>query len=99
MRIASFNVENLFERAKAFNMQDKNAARIVLEQYAGLNDLFNEPVYGKAAKAEMVDLMGKLGLAERDDGGEFALLRQNRGRLLRRPLGGGTEIIASGRKD
>jgi len=45
----------------------------------------------------MVDLLAKLGLAERDDGGEFALLRQNRGRLLRRPLAGGTEIIASGR--
>src|SRR5512133_73979 len=99
MRIASFNVENLFERAKAFNMQDKNAARIVLEQYARLNDLFNEPVYSQAAKAEMVDLLGKLGLAERDDGGQFALLRQNRGRLLRRPLAGGTEIIASGRSD
>ena len=27
MRIASFNVENLFERAKAFNLQDKDAAR------------------------------------------------------------------------
>jgi endonuclease/exonuclease/phosphatase family metal-dependent hydrolase len=99
MRIASFNVENLFERAKAFNLQDKDAARIVLEQYARLNDLFNEPIYSNAAKAEMVDLLGKLGLAERDDGGEFALLRQNRGRLLRRPLAGGTEIIASGRSD
>jgi endonuclease/exonuclease/phosphatase family metal-dependent hydrolase len=99
MRIASFNVENLFERAKAFNLQDKEAARVVLEQYARLNDLFNEPSYSKAAKSEMVDLLTKLGLAERDDGGEFALLRQNRGRLLRRPLGGGTEIIANGRAD
>jgi endonuclease/exonuclease/phosphatase family metal-dependent hydrolase len=99
MRIASFNVENLFERAKAFNLEDKDAARVVLEQYARLNDLFNQPAYSKAAKAEMVDLLGKLGLAERDDGGEFALLRQNRGRLLRRPLGGGTEVIASGRSD
>ncbi len=99
MRIASFNVENLFERTKAFNLQDKDAARVVLEQYARINDLFNEPAYSDPAKAEMVDLLGKLGLAERDDGGEFALLRQNRGRLLRRPLGGGTEIVASGRAD
>ena len=86
MRIASFNVENLFERAKAFNLEDKEAARVVLEQYARLNDLFNQPAYSKADKTEMVELLGKLGLAERDDGGEFALLRQNRGRLLRRPM-------------
>ena len=99
MRIASFNVENLFERAKAFNLEDKEAGRVVLEQYARLNDLFNQPAYSKADKAEMVELLGKLGLAERDDGGEFALLRQNRGRLLRRPLAGGTEIIATGRSD
>jgi endonuclease/exonuclease/phosphatase family metal-dependent hydrolase len=99
MRIASFNVENLFERAKAFNLEDKEAGRVVLERYARLNDLFNQPAYSKADKAEMVELLGKLGLAERDDGGEFALLRQNRGRLLRRPLAGGTEIIASGRAD
>src|SRR5215218_4601689 len=97
VRIASFNVENLFERTKAFNLQDKDAAQVVLEQYARLNDLFNQPDYSNAAKAEMVDLLGKLGLSERDDGGEFATLRQNRGRLLRRPLTGGTEIIASGR--
>jgi len=99
MRIASFNVENLFERAKAFNLQDKDAVRVVLEQYARINDLFNQPAYNKADKAEMVDLLAKLGLTERDDGGEFALLRQNRGRLLRRPLAGGTEIIANGRAD
>jgi endonuclease/exonuclease/phosphatase family metal-dependent hydrolase len=99
MRIASFNVENLFERAKAFNLEDMEAARVVLEQYTRLNDLFNQPSYSKADKTEMVELLGKLGLAERDDGGEFALLRQNRGRLLRRPLAGGTEIIATGRAD
>jgi endonuclease/exonuclease/phosphatase family metal-dependent hydrolase len=99
LRIASFNVENLFARARVFNLPDKGASGVVLAQYARLNELFGQPAYSKAAKAEMVDLLAQLGLAERDDGGEFALLRQNRGRLLRRPLGGGTEIIADGRSD
>ena len=99
MRIASFNVENLFERAKALALADTNQARVILEQYARINDLFNKAQYSNADKAEMVDLLAKLGLADRDDGGDFALLRQNRGRLLRRPVGGGTEIIASGRKE
>jgi endonuclease/exonuclease/phosphatase family metal-dependent hydrolase len=99
MRIASFNVENLFQRAKALALQDKDQARVILEQYARINDLFNQQAYSKADKAEMIDLLAKLGLADRDDGGDFTLLRQNRGRLLRRPISGGAEIIADGRSD
>lgn len=99
MRIASFNVENLFERAKALALENTDDAQVVLDQYARINDLFNQPKYSKADKAKMIELLTKLGLAERDDGGDFALLRQNRGRLLRRPLSGGTEIIADGRSD
>ncbi len=75
------------------------ARRAVLEQYARINELFDAPVYTQADKAEMVELLARLGLAQRDDGGDFALLRQNRGRLLRRPLQGDTEIIAKGRSD
>ena len=99
MQIASFNVENLFDRAKAFSLEDEAAARVVLEQYTRINELFDAPAYTQADKAEMVELLAKLGLAQRDDGGDFALLRQNRGRLLRRPLQGNTEIIANGRAD
>ncbi len=99
MRIASFNVENLFDRAKAFSLQDEAARRVVLEQYARINELFDQPTYTQTDTAEMVELLAKLGLAQRDDAGDFALLRQNRGRLLRRPLQGNTEIIANGRAD
>jgi endonuclease/exonuclease/phosphatase family metal-dependent hydrolase len=99
VRIASFNVENLFDRAKAFGLEDESARRAILEQYARINELFDQRAYSQADKAEMVELLAKLGLAQRDDGGDFALLRQNRGRLLRRPLQGETEIIANGRSD
>jgi len=97
MRIASYNVENMFERAKALNLPTRQAGRPTLERHARINTLLNEPVYGPAEKAEIITLLTELGLAKKDDGGKFAQLRQNRGHLLRRPRGGGVEIIADGR--
>jgi hypothetical protein len=44
-------------------------------------------------------LLIEFGLEARDDGGERVLLRQNRGRLLKRPTAGGLEIVANGRGD
>lgn len=106
MRIASFNVENLFERAAALNRneftdnpadpQRISTGRAVLDAYAKLNTLFREAVYSPSDKAAMVQLMAQLGL-ERDDESPLVVLRRNRGALLRRPRAGGVEIIADGR--
>lgn len=94
MRLASYNVESLFERAKAMNPLDPSIGREALEQHARINSLFEQPVYTEEVKDEIKDLLTKLGLAHSDDGGRFARLRQNRGRLVRRnPL----EVVASGR--
>ena len=96
MRLASYNVESLFERAKAMNPLDPSVGREALEQHARINSLFDEPVYTDLVKVEIEDLLTKLGLAKSDDGGKFARLRQNRGRLVKRnPL----EVVASGRDD
>ena len=96
MRLASYNVESLFERAKALNPLDPSVGREALEQHARINSLFEEPVYTDVVKDEIKDLLGKLGLAKADDGGKFARLRQNRGQLIERnPL----EVVASGRED
>jgi endonuclease/exonuclease/phosphatase family metal-dependent hydrolase len=102
MRVASFNVENLFERAKALAQQDWDRGRPALEAYTRINALLNKTVYTEADKAAIRELLRKLGLAKTDDGGRFALLRQNRGRLLvRRKTGSGTRlnIVADGRAD
>ena len=50
-------------------------------------------------KARIVELLGELGLATADDGSRFAVLRQNRGHLLTRHVGGQIEIVANGRDD
>lgn len=99
MRVASFNVENLFERASALVPSDWSKGRPALEAYSRLNRLLNKLKYSDADKAEIVELLKKLGLNKRDDGGKYAQLRQNRGRLLvRRKVGNSTriEIVAEG---
>jgi hypothetical protein len=99
MRIASFNVENLFERAKALNLDTWAQGRQALERHAQINQLLNKASYSAADKARIVELLTALGLDKSDDGHEFARLRQNRGKLLKRPRSGPLQIVANGRDD
>jgi len=98
MRLASFNVENLFSRAKAMNGEDWQDGRQVLEDFARFNALIGKPVYSAADKRRMVELLEALGLAKSDDA-RYVRLRRNRGDFLRRPKGGGIVIEAGGRAD
>lgn len=98
-RIASFNVENLFERPRAMNLGTWEAGRPVLEQHARINQLLNQPSYSTTDKAEILELLIKLGLNGSDEGGQFARLRQVRERLVKRPPGKPMEVVAGGRSD
>jgi endonuclease/exonuclease/phosphatase family metal-dependent hydrolase len=98
VRLASYNVENLFARAKALNQDSWAEGRPVLERFGRLSALLGEQDYPPAAKAEMARLMLELGL-ERSDESPFVRLRRNRGALLRRPKTGGLEIVADGRAE
>jgi hypothetical protein len=98
VRLAAYNVENLFDRAKAMSLQTWAEGRWILERFARLSELLGEPGYAAVAKAEMVRLMIELGL-ETSDTGPYVILRRNRGGLLRRPRAGGIEVIADGRAD
>jgi endonuclease/exonuclease/phosphatase family metal-dependent hydrolase len=98
MRVASFNVENLFARAKALNLDTWAAGKSVLAAQAELNALFEEVVYSDAIKLRMLELLATLGL-RRSDESKFLRLRKIRGQLLRRPRAGPVEVVASGRPD
>lgn len=98
MRIASFNVENLFARAKALNFDDPTDGTPIVEAFGRLNVLLNQAFYSPADKLEIAALMIELGM-ENSDMGPFAQLRRNRGALVRRPQAGGIDVIASGRAD
>lgn len=98
MRLASYNVENLFNRARAMNQDTWAKGKPILDKFAKLNGLLGEHVYTQANKAKMIELLIGLGL-EKSDSSEFVILRRNRGSLLKRPKAGGLEITANGRAD
>jgi endonuclease/exonuclease/phosphatase family metal-dependent hydrolase len=98
MRLAVYNVENLFQRAKVMNLSDWAEGQETLKNFADLNALLGRKTYTAAAKTKMVELMKALGL-EKDDAGPYVLLRRNRGALVKRPQSGGLEIVANGRAD
>jgi len=98
MRLASFNVENLFDRAKIMNKDNWNEGREVLTLFNKLLNLLEKQTYSNADKARMIELFTQLGLAKSDTS-EYVLLRQNKGRLLKRPRAGGLEVVAGGRAD
>ena len=96
MRIASYNVENLFARAKALNQDSWAAGRPVLQAHAELSQLLQEDNYDDAVKTRILLLLDKLGLT-RSDESEFVRLRKIRGQLLKRPKSGPVEVVAAGR--
>ena len=98
MRLAVYNVENLFDRHKAMNLGTWKEGKPILKDFAALSKLLGEVNYTAARKKRMAELMIRLGL-EKDDDAPFVLLRRNRGQLLRRPKTGGIEIVAEGRAD
>ena len=107
MRIAAFNVENLFERASALNqdhwVNDPGAdpsrwaaGRPTLELYAKLNTLLRKQTYSASDKAAIIRYLKDLGL-EKSDESKLVILRRNRGSLVKRPKNGPMQVVASGR--
>lgn len=98
MRIATFNVENLFSRVRAMNLDSWDAGKPILTEYSRLNSLLSEPVYTAAIKAAMLESLEQIGLKASNES-KYAMLRQNRGEFLKRPEAGSPIIVAEGRED
>lgn len=109
VKIASFNVENLFERPKAFRATDMNVAEPILAAHKEVNELIKKPVYTDADKARLRELLVVLDIyfvnvqnavRRRDSQNpQWAWLRKNRGDFDREPQDHtrNIEIIATGR--
>ncbi|MBA2496914.1 MAG: endonuclease/exonuclease/phosphatase family protein [Acidimicrobiia bacterium] len=97
MKLASFNVENLFARPKVFRRGDWESGRATLETYARISGLLEQAAYSADDKVAIAAGLAELELNDFDEG-PFVLLRQNRGKLARR-TGTGREITADGRGD
>jgi endonuclease/exonuclease/phosphatase family metal-dependent hydrolase len=98
MKIAAFNVENLFDRAKILNQDDENETQSILDAVSQLNSLFEQDTYTDDILNQMRQLVAQLDL-EKSDEGTFVILRQIRGRLIMRPRNQPFEFKASGRQD
>ncbi|WP_422857749.1 endonuclease/exonuclease/phosphatase family protein [Flagellimonas sp. S174] len=96
MKIAAFNVENLFDRAKAFN-QPESESQEILTKTAELNSIIDQDSYA-GKKDRLIELLKELGLSKSDKG-PFVILRQIRERLVKRRKNKPMEIIANGRED
>lgn len=98
MKIAAFNVENLFDRAKAFNEDSAADAQRAISAVAELNSIFEEENYTPVRKNRILALVETLEL-NRFNEGPLALIRKIRGTIIRRPRAGGIEVVADGRAD
>ena len=59
MRLGTFNVENLFDRAAAMNLPTWAEGKPILEDFKRLNDLIGKETYTNADKQEMHTIMGR----------------------------------------
>lgn len=97
MIVATFNVENLFERPRAMNQPTWRAGQPALDAAGELNSLFNQRQYSSAQQRRMLQLLGKFGLLSSHPNNAFLTLRTVRGTLVERLSGQKPRISATGR--
>jgi endonuclease/exonuclease/phosphatase family metal-dependent hydrolase len=94
MRLASFNLENLFERAAALSLP-WDEGKPILDDYSSLASLISKKAYSQNDKTKMHDIMADYkGLLTKKES-EYIILREIRGKLLNSK----GEIVANGRDD
>ena len=108
IRLATFNVENLFARAKALDPADP-AGGAALRAFDDFNRVAARPVYEDTDRKAMLDALEALRVLVRVGGAlrrnpdpfgdAWAMLRENRGDFLVAPDDAEPRIVATGRPD
>ena len=96
LRIASFNVENLFSRPIAMDYEDFAKGQPFLDAYAELNTLFSQAVYSPEDKARILELMTLHKLTGARPQNKHLEFRKIRGQLLAK-RGDAYAVVADGR--
>lgn len=94
-RIATFNVENLFSRARAINDPDPARNKQILADLAELNRLIAKTSYSAADKAAMKEILERNQVTKSSIRPFF--VSEVRGRLFKNSAASGIEITAAGR--
>jgi hypothetical protein len=90
VRIATFNVENLFSRVSAMNSDDPAKTSLVLADVAELQRLITQPLYSDADKKRMLEILKKHNRPERS---LFSPGNQAPSLLERPDRSGGTRVV------
>jgi endonuclease/exonuclease/phosphatase family metal-dependent hydrolase len=99
MRIATFNMENLFTRPVAMGYQDSAQAAAVLQDFDELNRLIGAATYDTATKDKLKTLLEKYDFQSQNNKGDGLIrLHEIREKLYKVPQGTQqVEIVAKGR--
>lgn len=76
IKIATFNVENLFERPKVFNFRDHSVGDQTMDKISKLRSILKEANYTDLRKRKILDLYNELK--------DYIKIREDRGKLFKR---------------
>ncbi|MDX1384313.1 MAG: endonuclease/exonuclease/phosphatase family protein [Thermoanaerobaculia bacterium] len=100
IRVASFNVENLFARPKVFNFRDKSVGDAVLARIGEFRKILKKSAYSASDKTKLVD---EYNVGDPGNGQpplkEFILIREDRGKLWKKSGWAVVGVKASGAGD
>jgi endonuclease/exonuclease/phosphatase family metal-dependent hydrolase len=100
MRLATFNVENMFERPSIMNLHTWKEGKPILEDFTRLSNLIQRKAYSEMDKKRMMTILAKhKGLLSRVRKTTHIRLHEIRGRLLKKPRDAPVKIVANGRDD
>lgn len=100
IRLATFNLENLFTRPVAMNQATDAAGREAIEDHAAANGIVNKEVYSASDKVKLIELTNRYKWHYRDPPkNALVQLQKIRGQLFRKPQNGPVEVVADGRAD
>ncbi len=97
MRLATFNIENLFERPVVMNQETWDDGKVELKDYAELTSLVEKDEYSASDKIKMLSILKDRGLLDGES--KYIRLRMIRGKFIKKPKTGPAQIVAQGRKD
>jgi endonuclease/exonuclease/phosphatase family metal-dependent hydrolase len=97
MKLASYNLENLFQRARVMNFDTRDEGAEILKMHAEINGTLAKEAYSAKDKKRIIELIKGLGIDKKDDG-KYVVLRQNHGHLLVRGKKE-LQVVANGRGD
>ncbi len=98
VRIATFNVENLFTRPRAMKDGMGQAGQDAIDHQAELNRIVTKPVYSPADKARLIEVDKVYGFSVLNTpANALVLLNKIRGQLYSRSQAGVVTVVAAGR--